>query len=166
METNLGWTLMGKINLLFEKEYTAMTIISMFVREAISDLFSLEVLGISDPVEMKNKREREILTKLHFEETVRINTEGRYEVLLPWKENHFPITSNKDIAMKRLESSTKKLHQETLFTAYDAFKEWELLDNLITSLDNEAEILPFIEESHHIMAEGKFNLRGWTYNRR
>ncbi|GFS59089.1 integrase catalytic domain-containing protein [Trichonephila clavipes] len=181
--------------------------------------------------------------------------------------------------MKRLESSTKKLHQETLFTAYDdVFKEWELLgiiendpvdssshlhghylphrpivkqhgttkirpvfdasarqigspslnqclesgpnllelipnlplrfrehkygivtdiekaflqisvqpeyrnvleffcrktvdillrsfyvDDLITSLDNEAEILPFIEESHHILTEGKFNLRGWKY---
>ncbi|GFQ71119.1 integrase catalytic domain-containing protein [Trichonephila clavata] len=66
--------------------------------------------------------------------------------------------------MKRLESLTKKLHQETLFTAYDdEFKEWELLDDLITSLDNEAEILPFIEESHHILAEGKFNLRGWKY---
>ncbi|GFQ70730.1 integrase catalytic domain-containing protein [Trichonephila clavata] len=35
--------------------------------------------------------------------------------------------------------------------------------DLITSLDNEAEILPFIEESHHILAEGKFNLRGWKY---
>ncbi|GFY45499.1 integrase_H2C2 domain-containing protein [Trichonephila inaurata madagascariensis] len=35
--------------------------------------------------------------------------------------------------------------------------------DLITSLDNKAEILPFIEESHHIWAEGKFNLRGWKY---
>ncbi|GFV41525.1 integrase catalytic domain-containing protein [Trichonephila clavipes] len=202
METYLGCTLIGKTHLLSEKEDTAMMVISMFVREAtMSELFSLEVLGRSDPVEMKNKRERENLTKLHFEETVRINTEGRYEVSLPWQENHFPIPSNKEIAMKRLESSTKKLHQETLFTAYDdVFKEWELLgiiendpvdssthlhghylphrpvsensqytsskflrDDLITSLDNEAEILPFIEESHHILAEGKFNLRGWKY---
>ncbi|PRD24366.1 UNVERIFIED_CONTAM: hypothetical protein NCL1_43985 [Trichonephila clavipes] len=37
------------------------------------------------------------------------------------------------------------------------------VDDLITSLDNEAEILPFIEESHHILAEGKFNLRGWKH---
>ncbi|GFU25973.1 integrase catalytic domain-containing protein [Trichonephila clavipes] len=82
-----------------------MMVLSMFVREAtMSDLFSLDVLGISDPFEMKNKREREKLTKLHFEETVRINIEGRYEVSLPWKENHFPIPT------------------------YDhVFKEWELL---------------------------------------
>ncbi|GFW67655.1 integrase catalytic domain-containing protein [Trichonephila clavipes] len=106
-----------------------MVVISMFVREAtISDLFSLEVLGISDSVEMKNKRERENLTKLHFEETVGINAEERYEVSLPWKENHFPIPINKEIAMKRLESSIENLHEETLFTAYDdVLKEWELL---------------------------------------
>ncbi|GFS60920.1 integrase catalytic domain-containing protein [Trichonephila clavipes] len=55
-------------------------------------------------------------------------TEGRYKVSLSWKENPLPIPSNKVIAMKQLESSTKKLHQETLFTAYDdVFKEWELL---------------------------------------
>ncbi|GBM42392.1 hypothetical protein AVEN_130271-1 [Araneus ventricosus] len=35
--------------------------------------------------------------------------------------------------------------------------------DLIISLNNESEILPFIEECHHILAEGKFNLRGWKY---
>ncbi|GBN38796.1 hypothetical protein AVEN_75281-1 [Araneus ventricosus] len=56
MESYLGWTIMGKTNLPSEKEDTAMMVISMFVREAtISDLFSLEVLGISDPAEMKPK---------------------------------------------------------------------------------------------------------------
>ncbi|GFR13630.1 uncharacterized protein TNCT_574621 [Trichonephila clavata] len=39
----------------------------------------------------------------------------------------------------------------------------KIKDNLITSLDNEAEILPFIEEIYHILADGKFNLRGWKY---
>ncbi|GBL54168.1 hypothetical protein AVEN_92-1, partial [Araneus ventricosus] len=326
LESYLGWTIMGKTNLVSEKEDTAMMVISMFVREAtISDLFSLEILGISDPVEMKSKKENEYLTKLYFEETVRINEDGRYEVSLPWKGDHLPLPSNKEIAMKRLETSTRKLHHENLFTAYDdVFKEWASLgiiendpvesssrhhehylphrpvvkqqgttkvrpvfdasarqvgspslnqclesgpnllelipslllrfrehkygivadiekaflqisvrsedrnflkffwwngkehvdpkimrharvvfgvksspflleavlehhlkkylknstynqrtidillrsfyvDDLITSLDNEAEILPFIEESHHILAEGKFNLRGWKY---
>ncbi|GBM11178.1 hypothetical protein AVEN_207717-1 [Araneus ventricosus] len=296
LESYLGWTIMGKTNLLSEREDTAMMVISMFVREAtISDLFSLEVLGISDPVEMKSKKENKYLTKLYFEETVRINEDGRYEVSLPWKGDHLPLPSNKEIAMKRLETSTRKLHHENLFTAYDdVFKEWASLgiiendpvesssrhheqylphrpvvkqqgttkvrpvfdasarqvgspslnqclesgpnllelipslllrfrehkygiiadiekaflqisvrsedrnflkffwwngkenvdpkiirharvrtidillrsfyvDDLITSLDNEAEILPFIEESHHILAEEKFNLRGWKY---
>ncbi|GBO42975.1 hypothetical protein AVEN_98633-1 [Araneus ventricosus] len=56
LESYLGWTIMGKTNLPSEKEDTAMMVISMFVREAtISDLFSLEGLGISDPAEMKLK---------------------------------------------------------------------------------------------------------------
>ncbi|GBM39266.1 hypothetical protein AVEN_140317-1 [Araneus ventricosus] len=67
MEFYLGWTIIGTTNLPSEKENTAMKI-SMFVREAtISDLFSLEVLEISDPVEMKSKKENEYLTKLYFE---------------------------------------------------------------------------------------------------
>ncbi|GFY66602.1 DUF1758 domain-containing protein [Trichonephila inaurata madagascariensis] len=68
----------------------------------------------------------------------------------------------------------------------DVFKEWELLgiienDPVDSSshvheyflphrpvvkqhgTTKEAEELPFIEESHHILAEGKFNLRGWKY---
>ncbi|GBM88322.1 hypothetical protein AVEN_198151-1 [Araneus ventricosus] len=50
LESYLGWTIMGKTNLPSEKEDAAMMVISMFVREAtISDLFSLEVLGISGP---------------------------------------------------------------------------------------------------------------------
>ena len=77
---------------------------------------------------MKNKRERKNLTKLHFEEAVQIYTDEKHEISLPWKENHLPVPSNKEIPMKRLESLTKKLHQENLFAAYDdVFKEWESL---------------------------------------
>ncbi|GFT82740.1 integrase catalytic domain-containing protein [Nephila pilipes] len=36
-------------------------------------------------------------------------------------------------------------------------------NDLITSLDNEAKILPLFKESPHNLAEGKFNLRGWKY---
>ncbi|GBM42393.1 hypothetical protein AVEN_130272-1 [Araneus ventricosus] len=120
---------MGKTNLPSDKEGTAMMVISMFVREAtISDLFSLEVLWISDPVEMKSKKENEYLTKMYFEETARINEDGRYEVSLPWKGGHLPLPSNKETAMKRLEISTRKLHHENLFTACDdVFKEWASL---------------------------------------
>ncbi|GBO45321.1 hypothetical protein AVEN_74834-1, partial [Araneus ventricosus] len=52
---------------------------------------SLDVLGICDPVEMKSKKENEYLTKMYFEETVRINEDGRYEVSLPWKGDHLPL---------------------------------------------------------------------------
>ncbi|GBN08007.1 hypothetical protein AVEN_215209-1 [Araneus ventricosus] len=73
---------------------------------------------------MKSRKENECLTQLYFEEAVRINEDERYEVSLPWKGDHLPLPSNKEIAMKRLETSTKKLHHENLFTTYyDVFKE-------------------------------------------
>ncbi|GBN62909.1 hypothetical protein AVEN_213278-1, partial [Araneus ventricosus] len=74
----------------------------------------LEVLGISDPVEMKSKKENEYLTKMYFEETVRINEDGRCELSLPWKGD-LPLSSNKEIAMKRLEISTRALHHKKYF---------------------------------------------------
>ncbi|GBN37214.1 hypothetical protein AVEN_67585-1 [Araneus ventricosus] len=135
LESYLRWTIMGKTNLPSEKEDTAMMVISMFIREAtIYDLFSLEVLGISDPVEMKSKQENEYLNKMYFEESVRMNEDGRYEVSLPWKGDHLPLPSNKEIAMKQLETSTRKLHHENLFTAYDGvFKKWASLDDPVES---------------------------------
>ncbi|GBO01021.1 hypothetical protein AVEN_21700-1 [Araneus ventricosus] len=132
----------GKTNLPSEKEDTAMMVISMFVREAtIYDLFSLEVLGISDPVEMKSKKENEYLTKLYFEETVRINEDGRYEVSLPWKGDHLPLPSNKEIAIKLLETLTRKLYNGNLFIAYDVFKKWASLG----IIEND----PFESSCHH-----------------
>ncbi|GBL97430.1 hypothetical protein AVEN_170532-1 [Araneus ventricosus] len=127
MESYLEWTITGKTSLRSELKDTTMMVISMFIKEiTISDLFSQEVLGISDSVEMKSKKEN--LTKLYFEEAARINEDERYEVSLPWKGDHLPLPSNKEIAIKRLETSTKKLHFENLFTAYDEmFKEWASL---------------------------------------
>ncbi|GBN10835.1 hypothetical protein AVEN_132554-1 [Araneus ventricosus] len=129
MDSYLGWIIMEKTNLPSDKEDTAMMVISMFVREAIiSDLFSLEVLSLNDPVEMKSKKGNEYLTKLYFEETVTMNEDGRYKVSLPWKGDNLPLTINKEIAMKRLETSTRKLLHENLSTAYDdVFKEWASL---------------------------------------
>ncbi|GBN85171.1 hypothetical protein AVEN_168082-1 [Araneus ventricosus] len=61
LESYLGWTIMGHTNLPSEKEDTAIMAISTFLREAIiSVLFSLEFLGISDPVEMKSKKGKRI----------------------------------------------------------------------------------------------------------
>ncbi|GBM31787.1 hypothetical protein AVEN_56895-1 [Araneus ventricosus] len=89
---------MGKANSPSEKEDTAMMVILMFVRAAtISDLFSLEVLGISDPVEMKSKKENEYLTKLYFEETVRINEVRRYEDSIPWKGDNLSLPTYDDV---------------------------------------------------------------------
>lgn len=60
-----------------------------------------------------------------FQETTKINNDGRYEVLLPWKDDHPPLQDNRDVAEQRLKIVTKKLHQADLYNEYDAiFKSW------------------------------------------
>ena len=64
--------------------------------------------------------------------------EKRYEVSLPWLENHPPLSENKMMAVKRLESTNKQLHADGLYRAYEAvFDEW-LAEGIIERVpDNE-----------------------------
>ncbi|KYN03590.1 hypothetical protein ALC62_05563 [Cyphomyrmex costatus] len=60
-----------------------------------------------------------------FLKTVRLNENGRYEVRLPWLQTHPEINDNRDLAHKRLITTTKKLKSEGLFYEYNAvFDEW------------------------------------------
>ena len=57
-ETCLGWTLMGKLRTKTARCDSAVMITSMFVQEAnLTDLWRLDVLGISDPIEKLEKFE-------------------------------------------------------------------------------------------------------------
>ncbi|XP_018370125.1 PREDICTED: uncharacterized protein LOC108765776 [Trachymyrmex cornetzi] len=53
-----------------------------------------------------------------------MDEEDRYEVLLPWKQDHSPLEDNKNLAVKRLASTTKRLKAQGLYDAYQ-----ETLDN-------------------------------------
>ncbi|XP_014204738.1 uncharacterized protein LOC106636756 [Copidosoma floridanum] len=87
IETKLGWTLMGRSGKTKTcRKDTALTVISMFNRESrVSDLWELDVLGITDPTATLNKEERLIEIKKRFVDTIKINDEGRYEVLNYWR---------------------------------------------------------------------------------
>lgn len=57
--------------------------------------------------------------------TVKVDKEGRYEVQLPWLENHPALNDNKELAARRLRSTVKKLKTEGLYEDYNAvFNEW------------------------------------------
>ena len=88
VETYLGWTLMGKIPAVNseekEEESSALCAVNMFARsENIKDLWSLDLLGIKDPIEQKTQLERDNEMKENFVETVKVNADGRCEVKLP-----------------------------------------------------------------------------------
>ncbi|XP_043466586.1 uncharacterized protein LOC122501306 [Leptopilina heterotoma] len=126
IETHLGWTLMGEVPK-NGTEGLAEQAISMFQREAVvSDLWNLDLIGIKDPVLEKCQKDHEKQTELNFRETVIVNTEGRYEICLPWKESHPPLCDNLEVAKKRLESTTKRLIATNSYEQYDkVLNEWK-----------------------------------------
>lgn len=126
IETLLGWTLMGRIPL-HKAMNTCMTAISLFLNDAsLTQLWQLDTLGIRDSVETKSRDQLTVAAKEFFLETVSLDSENRYEIRLPWIEGHAPIPTNHDIAMKRLQSTLKRLENLKLYNSYDAiFQEWE-----------------------------------------
>lgn len=69
---------MRKTALHYEREDTAKMMISMFIKEdSISNHFNFDILGITDPNEMKSKKENEYLEDNYFQETVLVNKSER-----------------------------------------------------------------------------------------
>ncbi|XP_024892962.1 uncharacterized protein LOC112468145 [Temnothorax curvispinosus] len=85
IETRLGWTVMGKnVQEKTSRVDPALLTVSMFTRDAkVSDLWRLDVLGITDPVQAKTKEAQLEQVKDYFRQTVTVNNSGRYEVFLP-----------------------------------------------------------------------------------
>ncbi|XP_035221501.1 uncharacterized protein LOC118194456 [Stegodyphus dumicola] len=127
IETKLGWTLFGKNGMREISDNSALLVTSMLNKEIlISDLWSLDSLGILDSSERKNKLELQEEARDHFLSTVNVNEEGRFQVSLPWRDNHLPLKDNYDLAVKRLASTVKRLKAEKLYDAYgEVFSEWE-----------------------------------------
>ncbi|KAL1448248.1 hypothetical protein WDU94_001886 [Cyamophila willieti] len=90
METHMGWTLSGKIpsesiSSQNDRKTIAAIVTSLYVREAcISDLWSLDVLGIQNPSEKMLQEDIDQATEEYFLSTVRINSQERFEVRLPF----------------------------------------------------------------------------------
>jgi len=101
---------MGLIRSQIHLNNLAMIVTSLSVcSSSITELWSLDTLGIRDPIEVKTKEENEQETLQHFTQTVKRNSEGRYSVSLPWVDEGMTIPTNKAVAFKRLESTTRKL---------------------------------------------------------
>ena len=125
LENLLGWTVLGPISCRKQNNKVC-TAISMYVSNCeVKDLSSLDVLGIKDPITQKtHKRLQEDMSD-KFLSTVKINAEGRYEVQLPWLENHPHLGDNKTVATKRLQALAKKLKGDGYYQAYnDVFMDW------------------------------------------
>lgn len=117
MKTKLGWVIQGTTT-----SMCAFTTVANC--HSITEMWDLETIGIKDPAQTKMTEvvRKEIMG--FFEDTVRVNDESRYEVRLLWRED-VNLSNNKNVALKRLYSTTKRLLSTENFKEYDnCFKEW------------------------------------------
>ncbi|XP_035229687.1 uncharacterized protein LOC118201658 [Stegodyphus dumicola] len=126
IETKFGWSVMGRMPNTSKSEFSSSFLVTSLLSsvETITDLWTLDTLGITDPSVKKNQTELQEAARLHFLNTVRI-VDDRFEVDLPWLEYHPPLTDYFDLAERRLNKTVKRLKVESNYEAYgDVFKEW------------------------------------------
>ncbi|GFV18999.1 integrase catalytic domain-containing protein [Trichonephila clavipes] len=128
VNTQLGWTVMGKLSCesKFELE-NSLLVHSLFTnRKKISDLRELDSLGIKDPSEKQSKLQLQDLVLKHFENTVLRDDEGRYIVSIPWIEGNEKLEDHYSLAKGRLEKTVKNLKfTGRLFDYEQVFVDWE-----------------------------------------
>nr|XP_042913724.1 uncharacterized protein LOC122273787 [Parasteatoda tepidariorum] len=126
LDTKLGWTLIGKVPQFENHDNLNMTVVNMLSQELpVSFLWDLELLGIRDPVEQNTREDTQKAVMIHFRDTVHQNSDGRYEVSLPWKKDHALLPNNYELSLKRLKSTNKKLEKTGYEKKYQqVFDEW------------------------------------------
>ena len=126
-ETKMGWLLMGKTKPVNPRLDSTMTVFSLHVSDVdIQDLWRLDVLGITDPMESKSRDDLIQSAQQHFLENVQVNEDGRFEVALPWVEGHPTLPTYRDVAEKRLQAALKKLKNDGKTELYqNVFQDWE-----------------------------------------
>ncbi|UYV76905.1 hypothetical protein LAZ67_14002349 [Cordylochernes scorpioides] len=135
VETKLGWTLMGNSPIIDSSDNVQQTLNLLTTRCDLKDLWDLEVLGIRDPVETCSKETRYQEIKEKFITKIQRQSDQRYSVGLPWKVEKESIPSNLDIAIKRLDISTKKMTSQNKLTEYSQiFRDW-LTEGLIERVE-------------------------------
>ena len=98
--TRLGWTLCGGVTrkTQFEKQY--------FVNDEKSEfqkLCSLDVQGLEDVMQ------HEEFNHQKFKDHIKYCEKRYYETALPWKPDHSPLPSNKQLTKTLLFATTKRL---------------------------------------------------------
>ncbi|UYV68389.1 hypothetical protein LAZ67_5004188 [Cordylochernes scorpioides] len=148
-ETLLGWVVQGKTEGKFPDKnpnqvHNSMLITSLMTQEIkVSDLWSLENIGVMDDGQAESKKETDqaIMDKFRTE-TKRLES-GRYEVHLPWIEPAQKLKENKSHAEKRLRKMTEDLKKRGFYHHYNKiFEEWEengIIERIQTDKDDTLE---------------------------
>ncbi|GFW91381.1 uncharacterized protein TNCV_737951 [Trichonephila clavipes] len=94
----LGNTVIGMQDDVCHIDRNVMTTLSMYVRNIkLTDLWSLENLGISNPTLEKSKQNSYEVALEDFQQRLTILPNGRYELQLPWKHNPVNLPDKKGL---------------------------------------------------------------------
>ena len=144
IETRLGWTVSGKHPNATRGELASAHLSLHTSNLTIEDLWKLDVLGIMDPIETHHKEKLASETLNRFQETIEILADGRYQVELPWKEDHCQLADNRELAKKRSGNMYRKLGIEGRLDQYqNIFNNWEEEEIIEKVPEEELELLSY-----------------------
>ncbi|GFS52479.1 DUF5641 domain-containing protein [Trichonephila clavipes] len=128
VETKLGNTVIGMQDDVCHIDRNVMTL-SMYVRNIkLTDFWSLENLGISNPTLEKCKQNSYEDALDDFQQKLTILPNGRYELQLPWKHDPVNLPDNKGLTWARHEKVIKRAESNGFLREYQkVFEDWENL---------------------------------------
>ncbi|GFT76315.1 sphingomyelin phosphodiesterase 2 [Trichonephila clavipes] len=129
VETKLGNTVIGMLDDVCHIDRNVMTTLSMYVRNfKLTDLWSLESLGISNPTLEESKQNSYEDALNDFQQKLTILHNGRYELQLPWKHDPVNLPDNKGLTWARHEKVIKRAESNGFLGEYQkVFEDWENL---------------------------------------
>ncbi|GFT72440.1 DUF1758 domain-containing protein [Trichonephila clavipes] len=128
-KTNLGWTVIGKPNETLNDSYCKdnfSVVLSLRVsNNSLRELWNLEVLGITDPLEYTSRKNLENENIIDFQNKLRVLFDGRYQLELPWKCESFNLSDNENLALMRHKKMMKwDKDNKYLNEHQEVFREW------------------------------------------
>ncbi|XP_021943783.2 uncharacterized protein LOC110842357 [Folsomia candida] len=136
-ETTIGWYLNEELPKQESQTLAARSIVMCTRTKELSALWDLDTLGISDTIQKATQDEHEAKVKEEFQKNLERDRDGRYVVKLPWLTESMRIPDNRNVAMKRLESTSTRVVTKGEFENYDnIFRAWEK-EGIIERLDRE-----------------------------
>ena len=121
--TMLGWVITGKLTPLStetEKDFFLASSQGEF-----EQMCSQEVLGLTDKADVQQ------LFHEDFKDHLQRLDDGTYSTRLPWKSDHPPLPSNKQLTIGRLRSTTQKLERMQRLKEYHMVMTEQLAEGIL-----------------------------------
>ena len=145
----LGWTLTGKTVGNGTEAEKALFLNS--TRDEFEQMCSSEVIGLSD--EGGNDE------GFHesFKENLKCLDDGSYSTRLPWKSDHCPLPTNKNLALARLHSTTMKLEKLKKLEEYHEVMTDQVKEGILEEIPKEptGEVVHYVPHQPVIREEAE-----------